>query len=359
MSDTIPYGASVPAQRKVEFTGTAREWFGVWIVNLALSIVTIGIYSAWAKVRTKKYFYNHTFIEGRSFDYHATGGQIFKGRLMVIGALIVFQIISAVAPVLGLILALALLLGYPWLILRAMMFNARMSSFSNVRFGFDGTVGQAMLLMLVYPIGVLLSLYTTFPILDRALKRFSIANARLGGARFDAQFPLGPFYKALGVAVAWVLAVTVLGTAVLGFSWGGFMAAMMDAEGNPMVFLGYIGLIYLLFFAAFLPAAFIYQALTRNVVYNNTVLEGGHRLTSNVTAPALLWIAVSNMVVVVCTLFLMLPWAQIRLARYLAAHTGYVLGESLDTFLSQAQTSGTALGDAYADFEGIGAGLPI
>jgi uncharacterized membrane protein YjgN (DUF898 family) len=359
MSDTLPYGSSVPDVRKIEFTGTAREWFGVWIVNLLLSIITIGIYSAWAKVRTKKYFYNHTLIEGRSFDYHATGGQIFKGRLMVIGALIVFQIISAMAPVLGLILALVLLLGYPWLILRAMMFNARMSSFSNVRFGFDGTTGQAMLLMLVYPIGVLLTLYTTFPILDRALKRFSIGNARLGGARFAAQFPLGPFYKALGVALAWVLGVTLLGTAVLGFSWAGLMGAMMDAEGNPMVFMGYLGLIYLLFFAAFLPAAFIYQALTRNVVYNNTTLAGGHRLTSNVTAPALLWIAVSNMVVVICTLFLMLPWAQIRLARYLADHTGYVLGGSLDTFLTEAQTTGNAIGDAYADFEGMGAGLPV
>ena len=38
------------------FNGTAKEWFGIWIVNLLLSIVTIGIYSAWAKVRTKSIF---------------------------------------------------------------------------------------------------------------------------------------------------------------------------------------------------------------------------------------------------------------------------------------------------------------
>jgi uncharacterized membrane protein YjgN (DUF898 family) len=145
----------------------------------------------------------------------------------------------------------------------------------------------------------------------------------------------------------------------LGLSWGGMMGAMMMADENPGMVLAYIGLIYVLFFAAFLPAAFIYQALTRNVVYNNTVLEGGHRLTSNVTAPALLWIALSNMVVVVCTLFLMLPWAQVRLARYMADHTGYVLGGSLDTFLAQAQSTGNSVGDAYADFEGMGAGLPI
>lgn len=360
MSDTFPLpSAAAPTGQPIEFTGNAREWFGIWIVNLLLSIVTIGIYSAWAKVRTKKYFYNNTRIEGRSFDYHATGGQIFKGRLIVIGAFIALQIISTLAPVLGLVLTLVLVLAFPWLILRAMMFNARMSSFSNVRFGFDGTAGQAFLLMLVYPIGVLLTLYTTFPILDRAFKRFSIQNARLGTARFAADFPLGAFYKAFFVALAWVVGVAIVSAALLGLSWGGMMGALMMADENPGMVLAYIGLLYVLFFAAFLPAAFIYQALTRNVVYNNTVLEGGHRLTSNVTAPALLWIALSNMVVVVCTLFLMLPWAQVRLARYMADHTGYVLGGSLDTFLAQAQSTGNSVGDAYADFEGMGAGLPI
>lgn len=354
MSAALPEGS-----KPFQFTGTANEWFGIWIVNLMLSIVTIGIYSAWAKVRTKKYFYNHTFVEGRNFDYHATGGQIFKGRLIVIAALIVYQVLLTAVPPLGLLLSLALLLAFPWLILRSMMFNARMSSFSNVRFGFDGTTGQAMLLMLVYPIGVLLTLYTTFPILDRAFKRFSIANARLGGARFAAEFPLGAFYKAFAVAILWVIAVTFGGAALFGISVASFGMAAQNAQADPMAIMRLIGLAYVLFFAALLPAAFIYQAMTRNVVYNNTVLEGGHRLASAVSAPMLLWIALSNTIVVVCTLFLMLPWAQVRLARYLAAHTGYSLGGTLDDFVSQAQTTGNAVGDAFADFEGMGAGLPM
>jgi uncharacterized membrane protein YjgN (DUF898 family) len=36
-----------------------------------LTIVTIGIYSAWAKVRRLRYFYGNTFLAGSSFDYHA------------------------------------------------------------------------------------------------------------------------------------------------------------------------------------------------------------------------------------------------------------------------------------------------
>lgn len=61
---------------KFKFTGNAKEWFGIWIVNLFLSIITLGIYSAWAKVRTKKYFYQNTWVAGHNFNYHATGKQI-------------------------------------------------------------------------------------------------------------------------------------------------------------------------------------------------------------------------------------------------------------------------------------------
>ena len=354
MSENLPSGAT-----PFQFTGNAKEWFGIWIVNLLLSIVTIGIYSAWAKVRSKKYFYNHTYVEGRNFDYHATGKQILIGRLIVIGAVIVFQVITAVLPVLGLLLLLALVVVFPWLIVRAMIFNARMSSYSNVRFGFVGTVGQAFLTFIVYPILTALTLYTTFPILDRAMKRFSINNHKLGQAQFKLEVGLGAFYKAFLVAIAWVVVVGLIGVVVTGFSFTEFGYAMDNADRAPGQAMKVIGLFYLLFFAAFLPAAFIYQALTRNVVYNNTSLEGGHRFASNVTAPKLLWLAVSNMVVVVLTLFLMLPWAQVRMARYLAAHTGFIPGGSMDDFVTQQQAAGGAFGDAYTDLEGIDVGLPI
>ena len=37
-----------------KFTGKASEYFGIWIVNLFLSLITLGIYSAWAKVLLKE-----------------------------------------------------------------------------------------------------------------------------------------------------------------------------------------------------------------------------------------------------------------------------------------------------------------
>lgn len=238
-SETSP---AVGAPTDFVFRGNGREWFGIWIVNLLLSIVTIGIYSAWAKVRTKKYFYNNTYVEDRNFDYHATGGQILKGRLIVIAALVAFQIILTVAPILGLILLLGLIIAFPWLMVRGMLFNARMSSFSNVRFDFFGSYGQAFLVYIVYPIGTALTLYTTAPILDRAVKRFSINNHALGTARFDMNTKIAPFYKAAGIALAWIVVVFALSFILV----GGNIAQMLDtlayADEDPTAVLQFMAL---------------------------------------------------------------------------------------------------------------------
>lgn len=86
-SRTIPPSPAWPASRPrlpashalqtlpVQFNGDARDYFRVWLVNALLTIITFGIWSAWAKVRTQRWFYGHTQIGGHGFEYHATGGR--------------------------------------------------------------------------------------------------------------------------------------------------------------------------------------------------------------------------------------------------------------------------------------------
>ncbi len=344
---------------KFKFTGNAKEWFGIWIVNILLSIVTIGIYSAWAKVRTKKYFANHTYVADRNFDYHATGKQILIGRLIVIGGYILFNIVLIALPILGLFLVLGLIAVMPWLIVRSIAFNARMTSFSNVRFNFLGTAGKAFLVFFIYPILTALTAYTTAPFLSRAVQRFTINNYRLGTASFNFDSAIGPFYKAFLAAIAWFVVAGGLGMIVTGFNFLEFASAMENAENNPEAIGPIIGMFYLLLFVAVLPAAMIYYAMIRNTIFNAATLEGGHRFNSTVTAGKMLWLAISNLVVVVCTLGLMLPWAQVRMSKYLAENTDLIPGGSLDDFIGTQQKETSALGDAFTDLEGIDVGMPI
>src|ERR1700739_359859 len=73
------------------FHGSGGESFRIWIVNLLLTIVTLGIYSAWAKVRRQQYFYRNTELAGSSFEYHGQPLSILKGRIVAIGLLLIYK----------------------------------------------------------------------------------------------------------------------------------------------------------------------------------------------------------------------------------------------------------------------------
>jgi len=146
-------------EHPVEFRGTAREYFGIWIVNILLSIVTLGIYGAWAKVRDKKYFYGNTFIDNQNFSYHARGLQILIGRVIVFVGLIALSASQYVSLTLYGFLFLVFLGFLPWLVCRALLFNARVSSYRNVRFNFDGKYGGALVSYIILPIVSVFTLY--------------------------------------------------------------------------------------------------------------------------------------------------------------------------------------------------------
>ena len=342
-----------------EFRGSAGEFFGIWIVNLLLSIATLGIYSAWAKVRTKKYFYQNTYVAGRSFDYHATGLQILLGRIIVVVGIVAYTILAAI-PLVGLLLLLGLLFVIPFLLVRALRFNARMSSWSNVRFDFQGSTGSAAANYFLYPVISALTLYTTWPFVTRSIQRFHVNGHKFGQTPMHFDSPIAPFYKALFAAIAWVVAALIIAVTGFGFSFS-TLGALEALENDPenIAALMAIGTFYLFFLFALVPATIIYHAMIRNTVYNHTILGGKHRFHSNVSALRLLWITVSNLVVIMMTLGLMLPWAHVRRVRYLAQHTTFIPGGPLDEFVGEVTANVSAIGDAYGDIEGFDIGIAV
>ena len=80
-----PVAAAAPdpiEPQRAQFTGDGREYFQIWIVNLLLTVATLGVYSAWAKVRRLQYFHRHTRLAGAGFDYHGRPIAILKGRIV-------------------------------------------------------------------------------------------------------------------------------------------------------------------------------------------------------------------------------------------------------------------------------------
>lgn len=117
------------------FSGDAGEYFRIWAVNTALSIVTLGIYSAWAKVCRVRYFYANTSMDGSAFTYHASPVAILKGRVIAVTALITLVALQHFQPVAGQILSVGIGLTFPYLLVRALVFRNGNSSYRGIRFG--------------------------------------------------------------------------------------------------------------------------------------------------------------------------------------------------------------------------------
>jgi len=148
-----------------EFQGEAGEYFRVWIVNVLLTIFTLGIYSAWAKVRNKQYFYGNTILNGSPFEYTASPIAILKGRSVVAVILIVFSVVVDFYPATKPLFGLLFLIALPWLIMRSLMFNARYSSYRNLNFSFEKNLSSAIKIFIGW--GLLV------PLTSKRIRRFT------------------------------------------------------------------------------------------------------------------------------------------------------------------------------------------
>src|SRR5450830_892432 len=202
-------------QTSVVFTGKAGEYFGIWIVNLLLSIVTLGIYSAWAKVRCKKYFYNNMLIDGVGFDYHANPIAILKGRIIAFVLFVAYSAFSKFSPVLAGMLMIAFFLAIPWIVVRGMTFNARNSSHRGLRFDFDGKYSQAIRIFIGYPFLILITLGLALPFVAQRSQKFIFDHHKFGLSHFQMNALVKDFYmiylKLLGVifAIGLLLAIAI------------------------------------------------------------------------------------------------------------------------------------------------------
>src|SRR5215472_6608833 len=185
-----------------EFRGTGSEYFGIWIVNLLLTIITLGIYGAWAKVRTWRYFYANTYIGEHALDYHASPLRILIGRLIAIGILIAYSVSVQFSRYAGFFWGPFFLIAFPWLINSALRFNARNTSYRNVRLNFRGTYWSAVKAYILWPIAAGLSLFTLFPLARRAQDYFYVNNHTFGGRPFRTEFSGWQIYRIYLLALA-------------------------------------------------------------------------------------------------------------------------------------------------------------
>jgi uncharacterized membrane protein YjgN (DUF898 family) len=346
-----PAFAPPPEERELrfEFTGNAKEYFRIWIVNTLLTIVTLGIYSAWAKVRTKQYFYRHTFVEGTSFEYLADPLKVLKGRLIAAGALgLLFASQHYSLPLYFGVVGL-FVLATPWVLVKALAFNARNSAFRGIRFAFTGRTGEAFGLYLGMLLLYVVSCGTAYPYMQWRMTSFIVTRHLFGDLRLWWESKAGAYYVVYLVALAMMVPAYVILFAV------GFRS--VGHERDPAAMQRAMLPVFALVYPALLVCTAYVRARVANLVYGGIRL-GPHWLTCHQRARDLLLLYVVNFMAVVVSLGLLIPWAKVRLARYHASClTLHAVGPLHAEKLLDDET--TALGEGLSDLGDFDIGIGV
>ncbi|ELC9583594.1 YjgN family protein [Vibrio vulnificus] len=368
----------------IQFKGQGGEFFGIWIVNILLSVITLGIYSAWAKVRTKRYFYGNTFIAGDNFEYHAQPMQLLKGRLVALALVVIWVVANSFFPLASLVLLALFYVALPWLLWSNARFDSAMTSYRNVHFAFNGSLKEAymsilgrglasLLIIAIYiaivvasanasamvatllGFGTLVLMFVLYAWVVAGIHQYFASGYQYGDWKFVAKIETGFFLKTYckAMLIGFLTAVAfmiVMGTFVLGTDIMNIFAGEVDLLEGKGDF-AYVVLTYLVTITMSLGITAYTTSRIRNYVFSRLSAtaeaqsETEFRFASTFGVWDYMSLIVTNFLLQVITLGLARPWVMVRTSRYVASHTG-VIGD-MDTLKATDQDS--AVKNAISD----------
>lgn len=342
--------------RQAAFYGSGGTLFGIYLRNILLTLVTLGVYYFWAKNRTRTYLASQCEFESDRFAWHGTGKELFIGALKLLVVLIPLGFLAFLLPLLSetivaqLVGNIAFGLGYFILIPLASVASRRyrMSrlSWRGIRFSFRGRARDFFKVYIrgSFLTGITLGLY--YPYWQTRLRKFMADHSYFGNTRFgfdgDGQALFGRFL-ALVAAIAGALVF-------IGFSFGRVvMTAFAKGERAPDFVRALMGLIGpLLVSGAVILVVWLWFAAFRHRYNWSHTSFGTARFRSTVTAGPLFLLALTNMLLTVVTLGLAIPWVIVRNAKFYLANIQLEGPLDLTAILQEAQAAG-ATGESLAD----------
>ena len=330
-----PVGPAHHGVNKLVFHGSGSEYFKIWIVNLALSVITLGVYSAWAKVRTQRYFHANTELAGSRFEYQGLPRSILIGRALVAGLFLIAITLAQFGSPIAFVFFVVGIVLIPWLMAGSMRFRAAMASWRGLHFSWTGSTGKVYLLTLKVIGLTLITFGIYYFAAHHRFKRLLIDDLQFGDTAFEGKSTSGEFFGPY-----WVFGiVTGAGSKLIEFSCKSLAQFVGENAASMAESVLTIGLVYISYK--------VLSAVLSKIVQNKTTLGNLHlRNTSN--ASTLISLYAANALMIALTLGLYWPWAGIREMQYRAAHFE-VLGdiERLQT-TNTSVNSDTAIGQEAA-----------
>jgi len=364
-----------PPRSRVRFSGSGSEYFRIWVINLLLTLLSFGIYSAWAKVRKTRYFYQNTQLDGHAFDYHGAPLAILRGRMLAVILLVAYSWSFDISRTVGLVTIAVLCLAGPWLFMKAQQFRFRNSSWRGLRFGFDanlaaayrtllpllliwfsGTIAGALLVPMTGVVGLATGLL--LPWMHHALKRYQHARISYGNVGATFKPALGRFYFVYFKGMLLLFVTAAIGwAAALGVMWAANfvrttfgLGGRADAPLAAMLAAGAVGLI------AYLGVWPYFSTRLQQIVWGHSHL-GSVGFETRIRAWPLLLLVIKCVLLTLITLGLYWPYAAVALARYRIENMEVIAPAALNEAVTGVSARTVAAGEGAADVFGLDVGL--
>jgi len=328
---------------RVSFRGNAKEYFGIWIVNTLLTIVSLGAYTAWAKVRRRRYFAGNILLDDEPFEYLADPWAIFRGWMIAAAAVLLYWIAGKFSPIAAIAVAAAIAAAIPWVVVKSRLFNSRNQAYRNVRFNYLPKYGEAYRVLLGLSLLVPLTAGILAPYAFYRQKRFHVENTLYGTTPFRFAAKPGDYYR-LFLFAALLFVATVFASGVL---------AAVAVGGRRSGAQGFVSVLPMCFTAVYLFVAVYMKTAMANLAWNRTEL-GNLRFTSSLRPMTMFWLYLSGGVAVILSLGLLFPWAIVRLMRYRCEQLAVHSVEGIERFVAEPSAIGAgAAGEEIGDLFGL------
>ena len=381
----------------LEFSGRGGEYFRVWIVNVLLTVVTLGFYTPLARRRTAQYFYGHTLVAGSPLEFTATQRKMVFGFLLLVALYGAFKLASDTGQdaVVGVMMLGGAALA-PWFWGSAMRFRLNATRWRGVRLQFAASWGEVyragwpvFAIALVWfaaflAIGALLPeggpsparraatpVASILAIVGLALllsvlciirlefnyKALLVARGRIGGQAGRWKPVFGDFVRiwlaTLGVFILSVLVVALL----VALAVGGSIALLAANRGSGLaaalfMVLALLGGLFLMLLAS-APARAYREARMFQLVWNSIGVSHVARFRCDLRAGSYVLLRVRNIVLTLLTLGFFRPFALVSEYRMRSESVTLHVKGGLDQLAGQRAREEQGLGDAIADAVGL------
>ena len=293
--------------KRGSFHGAGGTLLGMQIVNVCLTILTLGVYHFWGKAKVRRYLFSHTAFAGDRFAYHGTGKELYQGFLkaMLVFGIPYFSLGAAhtfltvppsVDPFLQATAGLVLFLYVPVAIVNARRYRCTRTSWRGIRFSFRGRTVDFLKLYFKGWLFTVLSLGTYYPYFHTQRQAFLHSHTYFGNERFH--------FPGHGSGLMVPFAVTLFTTyAVLCLC--GFALALQLTNG---------GLTLLLIPLVLGPVWVWWLGQKQKYCWDHTTF-GDAQFSCSITWQQLFTLYLGNIALVVVTLGWAWPWVTVRNAR--------------------------------------------